>query len=264
MSKTEKALEQFSLKGKIAFVSGAAGLYGQAIMNALAEAGATVLIGSRDLKNLKQVANAGQNRGLDIEAFTYDQGSTASIVKLGKAIRKKYDHLDILVNNAAARPMKSFNDPITTFAESMKTNATGLFALTRELAEMMTKHQSGSIINIGSIQGMVGPDATLYRGLNMDGFIPDYFFHKGGMVNLTRFLAAYYGPHGIRCNCLSPGGVLSERMPAKFVERYSDKTLLGRPAHLQDIQGAIVFLASDASSYITGVNLPVDGGYTAK
>jgi NAD(P)-dependent dehydrogenase (short-subunit alcohol dehydrogenase family) len=128
----------------------------------------------------------------------------------------------------------------------------------------MAEQGSGSIINIGSIQGMVGPDGELYEGMDFHGFVPDYFFHKGGMVNFTRFVASYYGPRNVRCNCISPGGLASHRTPDRFAERYSGRTLLGRMASGTDLMGSIVFLASDASAYVTGVNLPVDGGYTAK
>lgn len=255
-------LSRFSLSGKTALLTGAAGLYGQAILDGLAEAGARVLIASRDLTRLKEVAAERRERGWEVKAYRYDQTSLRSIDKLVRDVAA--ENVDVLINNAATRPMKSFHDPVKAFADSMQANATGLFALTRGIGEGMLERKSGSIINIGSIQGMVGPDASLYEGLPFSGLIPDYFFHKGGMLNFTRFLAAQYGPHGIRCNLLSPGGVLSERMPAVFVKRYSARTMLGRPAHLEDIQGAVVFLASDASKYVTGANLPVDGGYTAK
>ncbi len=255
-------LQRFSLEGKTALVTGAAGLYGQAILDGLAEAGARVHIASRDLKKLEEVAAARRARGHDVKAFRFDQSSLKSIEKLGRDVAK--EGLDVLVNNAATRPMKSYNDPVKNFAASMQTNATGLFALTRAMGEIMENQKSGSIINIGSIQGMIGPDAWLYEGLPFNGFIPDYFFHKGGMLNFTRYLAAQYGPAGIRCNLLSPGGVTSDRVPPKFMKRYSARTFLGRMAALEDIQGAVVFLASDASRYITGTNLPVDGGYTAK
>lgn len=143
----------------------------------------------------------------------------------------------------------------------MKTNATGLFALTRAFGELMAANGSGSIVNIGSIQGVVGPDNTLYEGLNMHA-IPDYFFHKAGMVNLTRYFAAHYGPRGVRVNCVSPGGFLSGQPPA-FVERYARATFLRRMADEQDLGGPVIFLLSEAARYVTGTNLPVDGGYTA-
>jgi NAD(P)-dependent dehydrogenase (short-subunit alcohol dehydrogenase family) len=111
---------------------------------------------------------------------------------------------------------------------------------------------------------MVGPDKTLYEGLDFHGLIPDYFFHKGGMINFTRFAAGYYGSKNVRCNCISPGGFRNEKTPGVFAKRYSKRTFLGRMANEEDMKGIIVFLASDASLYITGSNIPVDGGYTAK
>ena len=111
---------------------------------------------------------------------------------------------------------------------------------------------------------MIAPDSTLYDGLNMNGYVPDYFFHKGGMINFNRFTASYYGPKNIRCNCISPGGLETPDHNSKFVQRYSDRTFLGRMANDTVLMGIIVFLASDASKYITGTNIPVDGGYTAK
>lgn len=126
----------------------------------------------------------------------------------------------------------------------------------------MKEKRYGSIINISSIQGIVGPDFTLYEGTDMDA-PPDYFFHKAGIINLTKYFASKLGPYNIRVNAVSPGGLYSGQNE-KFVERYNKKTFLGRMAKGEDIKGVIVFLASDASFYITGANIIVDGGYTAK
>ena len=179
-------------------------------------------------------------------------------------ILRQSGRMDILVNNAVSRPMKkAYQDDASTFAESMRVNATGLFILTRAIGDAMAERGSGSIVNISSIQGMIAPDPTIYRGTDMSGWYPDYFFHKGGMINFTRFIASYYGGRRVRCNCLSPGGFCNQQ-PEPFVKQYSDRTLLGRMASDTDLRGSVVFLASDASSYITGANLPVDGGYTAK
>jgi NAD(P)-dependent dehydrogenase (short-subunit alcohol dehydrogenase family) len=110
---------------------------------------------------------------------------------------------------------------------------------------------------------MIGPDETIYRGTTMHGWAPDYFFHKGGIINFTRFLASYYGRFNVRCNCVSPGGITNAQ-PEAFVKQYSERTFLNRLANDTDLKGVMVLLASDASAYITGVNIPVDGGYTAK
>ncbi len=256
-------LESFSLAGKVALLTGAAGMYGRQILRGLAEAGAVTYIASRDIDALEQIANEYRARGHDVRAVQLDQGDEASILALRDAIRDDSGTLDILVNNAVARPAKEgyFSDA-EAIEKSMQINATGLILLTRAMGEIMA--DGGSIINIGSIMGLIGLEPINYRGTDMDGWAPDYFFHKGGMVNYTRFLASYYGPRGIRANCVHPGGLQIPSHPDAFVANYSERTCLGRLANDTDLLGSIVFLASDASAYITGANIPVDGGYTAK
>jgi len=259
-------LDRFSLRGRVALMTGGAGLYGRQIVAALAEAGAETYIASRNLAALEEVAQAHRAKGENVTALQYDQADEGSILALRDEILKRSGQVDVLVNNAVLRPMKKgYSDDAARFAESMHVNATGLFIITRAFGDAMAeRNKGGSIINIGSIQGMIGPDPTIYRGTEMSGFYPDYFFHKGGMINFTRFIASYYGDKGIRCNCLSPGGFLTPQMPEAFVRQYSDRTFLGRLADDTDLKGAIAFLASDASVYVTGANIPVDGGYTAK
>ncbi len=258
-------LDTFSLKGKVALVTGGAGLYGRQIVAAAAEAGARTYVAARRLEPLQALAAEHGKAGRDVRAMSYDQAEEASILNLRDAIMKESGRVDVLVNNAVLRPMKkAFKDDAATFAESMKVNATGLFMITRAFGDVMADQGAGSIINIGSIQGMVGPDPTIYRGTQMSGFYPDYFYHKGAIINFTRFIASYYGSKGVRCNCVSPGGFRTPDHPDPFVKAYSDRTFLGRLANSTDLMGAIVFLASDASRYVTGANLAVDGGYTAK
>jgi NAD(P)-dependent dehydrogenase (short-subunit alcohol dehydrogenase family) len=170
--------------------------------------------------------------------------------------------VDILVNNAVARPMKDWSDSVQAWSESMRINASGLFAITNTFGNHMAEKGGGSIINIGSIHGLIGPNFALYEGLGW-GVPPDYFFHKGGMIQLTRYVASVLGPRGVRCNVVSPGGFFNNQDP-RFVERYNRCTFLGRMANDSDLKGAIVFLASSASAYVTGANVVVDGGYVAK
>jgi NAD(P)-dependent dehydrogenase (short-subunit alcohol dehydrogenase family) len=259
-------LETFSLKGKVALVTGGAGLYGRQIVDALAEAGAETIMASRDLAALETVAAECCAKGLNVSALQFDQGDETSILKLRDAVMERCDKIDVLVNNAVARTMKDgYKDSAASFGDSMRINATGLFIITRAFGDAMAEGgYGGSIINIGSIQGMVGPDPTIYEGTEMHGWYPDYFFHKGGMLNYTRFVASYYGAKGLRCNCLAPGGFWTAKMHEAFVRQYSARTMLGRLANATDLKGAIIFLASDASRYITAACLPVDGGYTAK
>jgi len=256
------APDMFSLKGKTALVTGAAGLAGRQIVLALAQAGAKTFLASRSIEKLESEACALRKQGYDVAALSYDQTKEDSILALRDDVLNRTKRLDVLVNNAVDRPMKNWTSPAGDFASSMQVNATGIFMMTRTFGDVMAAQGAGSIINIGSIQGMVGPDFTLYEG--MDWCVPpDYFFHKGGLILLTRFAAAKLGPRGIRVNTVSPGGFLNRQDPA-FVERYNARTFLGRMANATDLMGVIVFLASDASAYITGTNIPVDGGYTAK
>ncbi|OGV67115.1 MAG: alcohol dehydrogenase [Lentisphaerae bacterium RIFOXYA12_64_32] len=258
-------LDRFSLKGKVALVTGGAGLYGRQLVQAVAEAGATTFTAARNLDGLETVAAGLRRQGLDVTALSYDQADEPSILKLRDAIVKRAGRLDALVNNSVSRPMKKgYKDDVAAFAASMHVNATGLFAITRAFGDVMAESGSGSIVNIGSIQGLIGPDPTIYRGTEMSGWAPDYFFHKGGMVNFTRFTASYYGARNVRCNCVAPGGFRTEKHPEPFVRQYSDRTFLGRLANDEDLMGIVVFLASDAAAYITGATIPVDGGYTAK
>ena len=257
-------LEQFSLKGKVALVTGGAAKLSLQIVKALCEVGADMVIADVAREALDARAEELKALGFSVEGLTFDQGDAQSILELRDKVVQTRGRIDVLVNGAIVRPMKGFDDAPEAFAESMRINATGTFVLSRTFGDAMAEAGGGSIIQIGSIQGMIGPDSTLYEGLGMHGFYPDYFFHKGGMMNLTRFLAAYYGPRQVRCNCILPGGLESDRTPAEFVRRYSERTFLGRMANQSDLMGTVVFLASDASAYITGVNIPVDGGYTAK
>lgn len=258
-------LETFSLENKVVLVTGGAGLYGRQIVRGIAEAGAETYVASRGIEALEVLAEEHRAEGLNVTALKYDQGEEASILALRDEILERSGHIDVLVNNAVARPMKdAYQSALDTFSESMRVNATGLFAITRAFGDAMAERGRGSIVNIGSMQGMIAPDPTIYRGTDMSGWYPDYFFHKGGMINFTRFIASYYGARNVRCNCLSPGGLRTENHPEPFVQQYSDRTFLGRLANDTDLMGAVVFLSSDASAYITGTNIPVDGGYTAK
>jgi NAD(P)-dependent dehydrogenase (short-subunit alcohol dehydrogenase family) len=257
--------ERFSLKGKTALLTGGAGGYGLQCVQALAEAGAHTFIASRNIEALQKVADSYNQKGYSVTALQFDQGEELSILGLVDQLLEHTNSIDILVNNAVARVMKEgWSGSGEDFDKSMHINATGLFLLTRAVGEVMIPQRSGSIINIGSMMGMVGVEPHNYDGTTMHGWYPDYFFHKGGMINFTRFCASYFGRYNIRVNCISPGGLESESQPEAFKKHYADRTQLGRLGKAEDLIGSIIFLASEASTYITGMNLPVDGGYTAK
>jgi NAD(P)-dependent dehydrogenase (short-subunit alcohol dehydrogenase family) len=259
---TQSIQQLFDLAGRVAVVTGGAGLYGRQIVEALAEAGARTFMASRNLEKLHAQAEKFRQAGLHVEVLPLDQARQESIEQLLGQVIDAAGGADILVNNSVLRTMTDWSSPAAEFARSMEVNATGLFLMTRLFGEHMAQRGKGSIINVGSTMGSIAPDYTLYEGLSWS-VAPDYFFHKGGLAQLTRFAAAKLGPRGVRVNTVSPGGFFNHQDPA-FVERYHARTLLGRMANQTDLKGAIVFLASDASAYVTGVNLPVDGGYTCK
>ncbi len=257
-------LESFSLKGKTALLTGGAGLYGRQITQALSEAGAETYIASRNLEKLQQEASQYSN----VTALELDLSSADSIKKTMGEIIERSGKIDILVNNAVTRcACSGWDIPSEVFDESLHVNATATFLLTRLAAQDTEKRGSGSIINVGSYMGMRGLNYTNYAGTDMYTNpypSPIYFYEKGGLLNFTRFAASVLGPKGIRVNCISPGGFKEDRHETRFSQQYSANTFLGRMANSTDLKGIIVFLASDASLYITGVNVPVDGGYTAK
>lgn len=258
-------LDMFKLDGKVALVTGGAGNYGRQMVEALAEAGATVWTASRSLDANEEYAAELRARGYDVYADAYDQSSEESINALLARMVEKHGKVDILVNNSVLRPMKDYHAPAEIFAESLSVNGTGLFLITRTFGDHMAKNGYGSIINIGSYMGDLGVNDTLYEGCpaSSSRVCPDYYFHKGGMHNLTRFIAGYYGPDGVRCNCLSLGGLFNNQKE-EFLEQYKKATFLRRMANGTDIKGILVYLASDASAYTTGAVIPVDGGYSAK
>ena len=251
----------FSLKGKVVLVTGGAGLYGKCIVEALAEAEGTVVTASRSLENGRKLASELKAKGLDVHALRVDQGDHDSVVSLKREVAEEFGGLDVFVNNAVARPMRRYADPLDAWAESMRVNATGMFDLLREMADLIGESGGGTIVNISSMQGMFAPDFALYEGTDMDS-PPDYHFHKGGMIALTRYLARKLAPRHIRVNCISPGGLYAGQDPT-FLERYNRKVPLGRMANHDDIKGVVVFLATEASSYLTGENLLMDGGLHA-
>lgn len=259
-------LDKFSLKGKVALVTGGSGLYGRQMVIALAQAGAITYTASRNLEKLNDFAKkVKEEDNLDINVLSYDQGSHESIINLRDEIVKKEGKIDILINNSVARSGHIADLTFEKLENDLKINGAGLIIMHREFADQMAKQGNGSIINIGSIYGLVGYDDWLYEGtgLQKTGGAA-YYYNKGGIGNLTKFFAGYYGPKGVRVNCIHPGGYETPKTPEDFKQNYIKKTFLKRMANDDDLKGIIIFLASDASDYITGSNIPVDGGLTAK
>jgi len=256
--------ELFELKGNVVLVTGGGGNYGQCIAEGLAEAGARVIIASRNKANVEAVAKKFREANLDVHALQVDQIDHRSVIELSNTIIRQFGKLDCFVNNAVSRPMKGYYSPIEQFAESMEVNATGMMDILRQMGELIAKNQlGGSIINISSMMGMFGPDYSNYKGTNMPMDLPpDYFFHNAGLINLTRYLAKHFAGMNIRVNCISPGGLFNNQ-PARFLKNYTEKVPLKRMANTDDIKGLVVLLASRAGEYINGENILMDGGLNA-
>ena len=271
------AAKLFRLDGKVAVVTGAVGLLGRQHCLALAEAGANLVIVDLDDTRCREMAESLVALGHpDALGWGTDIVDPASVEQLRDAILGRFGRIDILVNNAGINDMveKSAREAeasrfevysLAAWKRSLDVNVTGTFLCSQILGGEMARHRQGSIINIASTYGVVAPDQSLYR--RPDGsqsFFKSaaYPVTKGAVISFTRFLAAYWGPAGVRVNTLSPGGVQNGQEEF-FIGGYASRTPLGRMALPHDYKGAVVFLASDASAYMTGANLIVDGGWTA-
>jgi NAD(P)-dependent dehydrogenase (short-subunit alcohol dehydrogenase family) len=258
-----RVLDLFRLDGRIAVVTGGSGNLGSAICRGLAEAGATVVAASRNLQACSALAQRIEADGGRAVGVPLDLASEASIEALGAAVIDRFGRVDILVNNAVSKiPGHVERLPLHDWEAAMRVDATGYFRITQLFLNEMLRAGSGNIISIASVLGSVSADPSLYPPLGVEGFRPNYFFIKSGMINFTRFLAVTYAERNIRANCISPGG-LEPASPPTHPTRWAERTPMRRLAAVDELRGAVVFLASDAASYITGHNLVVDGGYLA-
>ncbi len=261
----------FSLKGKVAAVLGAGGLLGYYHVEALVEAGACVV--AVDLK-IDELVEKYRSLG-EVYLLEIDITKPTSLEHLRDYILTNFHKLDVLVNNAAINDKfedptltleysKFENYPLDLWQKSLEVNLTGTFLSCQMLGQLMLLRHSGSIINVASTYAVVAPNQQLYQdeeGKQLFYKSPSYPSTKAAVLHFTRFLAAHWGSQGIRVNCLTPGGVENGQSDI-FIRRYNKQTPLQRMAQPWDYKGAIVFLASDASAYMTGANLIVDGGYT--
>ena len=256
-------LETFRLDGRVAVVTGGSGNIGSSICRGLAEAGATVVVASRDLAKCEALATEIVGAGGKAIPLRLDLAEDASITALRDAVVGEAGAADILVNNA----ISMFPGHVETYTaedweKSMRVDATGFFRIIQVFLNDMLAAGRGNIITIASMLGMVAADERLYPTKGIAGFRPTYFFSKAGVVGYSRFLATAYGARNIRVNCISPGGV-EAIPPRRDAAGFIDRVPMKRLALADEMKGAVVFLASDASAYVTGHNLVVDGGYTA-
>lgn len=261
-------MKLFDLKNKIIIVTGGAGYFGKPICLALAQSGATVIIASRSKSKCQKYASELIARNYKAIGMALDLADEHSILNLVKKVHDKYKRIDVLINNAVSREGFKNLEEINKneWENAQKINSTGMMLLTQSVIKLMKVQKSGNIINISSIQGSVGPNFPVYGNTGMTSPV-NYTYDKWAIVGFTKYLANYYGKYNIRANCISPGGygpgVAEIEGNGEFVENYKRLTPLGRFANDDDIKGPIIFLASDASAYVTGHNLMVDGGWTS-
>lgn len=270
--------EKFDLNGRVAVVTGGAGQLGVEFCRTLAEAGAAVMVADLDLAAAEKVAEGLSASGYPVAAFGLDVTRVDSTRDLVADTLARFGRLDVLVNSAALDPKfdpqavsrgltpGSFEDfPLEQWNAAIGVNLTGMFLVTQACVRpMIDQGKRGSIINICSTYGLNGPDQRIYiKAGKRQAYKPVYYTTtKAGVVGFTKYLAAYYAGTQIRVNALTPGGVFNNH-EEYFVENYSAKTIMGRMARKDEMNGALLFLASEASSYMTGSNVIVDGGWTA-
>ncbi len=258
-----KVQELFDLSGEVAIITGGAGKLGYQMATALAEAGANIVIASRDKNSCEKAAKSIAKLGVSAMAIPMDVTNQQQVSSGIASMVKKMGKVDILVNNAGmTRKALLDTADLMTWRKVIETNLTGVFLCSQAAAKFMMAKKKGKIINIASIYGMAGVDQRLYEASPnaVPGSVP-YTASKGGVINLTRDMAVYLAPYNIYVNAISPGGFRSEQ-DEEFLKRYCYRTPLGRMGEEDDLKGAIVFLASKASDYVTGHNLVVDGGWT--
>jgi len=263
--------QQFDLTGKVAVIAGAANILGPEFVDALAQFGANIAVMDVNEERVKEVAEQVKNaRGVETAAYTVDVTDQVEVEHAVENVLENFGKIDILVSAAATKTENYFAKfpgyPLDDWNRVIEVNLGGSFIMAQAVVPHFIEAGKGSIINISSIYGVVGPDQRVYEGSDyLGGQIntpPPYSASKAGVVGLTRYFATTLAQHGIRVNSITPGGVESGQND-EFIRRYSDRIPMGRMADRTELQGALVFLASDASSYITGQNIVVDGGLTA-
>lgn len=269
----------FSLTGKVAVVTGALGLLGKNHCQALSDAGANLVLVDLNENECKKFTENLSTRSIGFGCDITDQ---ESVNELRNSIMNEFGKIDVLVNNAAINDIfvtnnskgenlsdvleqsKFENYPLELWQKSLDVNLTGTFLCSQILGNEMAKSGKGSIINVASTYGIVAPNQSVYKkedGTQSFYKSVSYPVTKGAIISFTKFLAAYWGDKGVRVNTLSPGGV-ENNQEDYFIKNYSELTPLKRMAKPFDYKGAVIFLASDASLYMTGANLVVDGGWT--
>lgn len=254
-------LDKFSLKAKIAFVNGGAGLIGSEVVKALSDAGAKVIL--LDINEKAALKLRKKIKGLVYEFF--DAANLRELDKNIEILAKKYKKIDVWINTSFPRTAdwgeKIENLPLESFEKNVSMHLNSYAWISRKVCMIMKKQKGGSLINFGSIYGERGANFNIYDGTKMTSAFA-YSAIKGGIINLSRYLASYFGEYNVRVNTVCPGGIF-DNQDKTFVKNYSKQTPLKRMGKPEEIAGAVLFLASENASYISGATIMVDGGWTA-
>ena len=260
----------FSLKGKTALITGGRAMYGKGAPLALADAGADYYLDSHSIESAQEfVEERKREKGVKVEAIPFEQGDIDSIRNLVDTVIQKARRIDVFINCSRILPQGDggvgwFQDE-KQMDEGVRVNTAASLYMTTLVGDQMIRQHSGSIVTFGSMMGLIGVEEHNYDGnpgMAAGTFGHIYAVDKSGVSAWVRHAASYYGQYGVRINAVCPGGLQSDRTNPVFAKEYSKHTQLGRLANGDDIKGPIAFLASDASAYLTGLSIPVDGGYT--
>lgn len=262
----------FELAGRVVVVTGATGILGSKYVRALSVRGAKVVVADIDAEHCQALVDT-LGAGAESLPIQTDVADPDSVDRMTRAVIDRFGKIDVLLNNAATKGddleamfAASVDYDLAVWRKIMSVNIDGQFIVARAVGRHMIEARQGSIINVSSIYGMVGPDQRIYEGsvyLGTRISTPAvYSVSKAAVHGLTRHLATEWGPHGVRVNTLTPGGVESGQNDV-FQANYSARTPMGRMARGEEMIGAVLFLATGASSYVTGQNIVVDGGWTA-
>jgi len=258
----------YDLSGKTVILTGGAGFLGSVYANAFIRSGANLVLADLNFSKCKRIANSlnkkSKNQCLPVKLDVTNKKSIQTLVS--KTV-KKFGKIDVLINNAVDQGNKFIrkggfeNFLLSEWNKELSVNLTGIFLCCQEVGKIMVKQKNGVVINISSIYGNVAPDHRIYKNNGLNPTI-SYSVTKGGIISLTKYLASYWHKDGIRVNTLSLGGV-ENKQNKEFIKKYSNKTMIGRMAKKDEFTGMLLLLSSDASSYITGSNILIDGGWTS-
>jgi NAD(P)-dependent dehydrogenase (short-subunit alcohol dehydrogenase family) len=268
--------DKFRMDGQSVIVTGGAGLLGKQFCRTLAQAGAGVLVADLNRNTAVTLAENLNKDGFAALGTGVDVTDPVSVEDMVAAAYNRFGRVDVLVCSAAMDPKfdadnlgtqgaNAFeNYPLDAWRQALEVNLTGMFLCAQAAVKPMLDQKHGVIINICSTYGLVGPDQRIYERPGQPQQFKPVFYSvtKAGVLGLTRYLATYYAGKNIRANALTPGGVYNNHDEV-FMQNYSYRAVMGRMAEQDEMNGALLFLASDASTYMTGANLVVDGGWTA-